>query len=401
MDKSLIQNEAIKALKENKRIILTWATGVGKGYTAVQAIKELNPKSIIIFVTESAHKNNWKEEFIKSNCSLENIKIECYASIKKYKNSTWDLIIFDEAHHLGSDIRLEILRTLTANRVLVLSATINNKEIINTLTSTFGIFKTFNIDLQSAINNDYLPDPKLYLMALTLDNKIRSHFVTEEWGNKAKRKTIICDYTDRWNYIKYKKTIYPNVLLKIRCTEQEVYNYYTEKFNYYQKQYMLTRNERIKQIWLHYGSLRKRALGQFKTPFVKSLLKKLEDKRLICFCSSIEQATLLGGNNCIHSKNTKKENQILIDNFNNEISNKIFVIGMLQEGQNLNNIETGIIVQLDGIERAFIQKFGRVLRAEDPVQYIFYFKYTKDEDYLKNVTENIDSKYLITYNIKR
>ena len=63
---------------------------------------------------------------------------------------------------------------------------------------------------------------------------------------------------------------------------------------------------------------------------------------------------------------------LIIKNINN-----IFAVGMLQEGQNLVNIEAGIIIQLDGKERSFIQKFGRSLRAEDPVQYIFYYKNTK------------------------
>ena len=67
---------------------------------------------------------------------------------------------------------------------------------------------------------------------------------------------------------------------------------------------------------------------------------------------------------------------------------------MLQEGQNLTDIEAGIIVQLDGQERAFVQKFGRSLRATDPVQFIFYYKDTKDTKYLENVLKGIDEKYI-------
>ena len=67
---------------------------------------------------------------------------------------------------------------------------------------------------------------------------------------------------------------------------------------------------------------------------------------------------------------------------------------MLQEGQNLTDIEAGIIVQLDGQERAFVQKFGRSLRADDPVQFIFYYKDTRDMDYLDNVLEGINNEYI-------
>ena len=69
---------------------------------------------------------------------------------------------------------------------------------------------------------------------------------------------------------------------------------------------------------------------------------------------------------------------------------------MLTEGQNLKNIEVGIIVQLDGKKRPFIQKSGRILRSESPQQYIFYYKGTRDEEYLHNILEGIDSNYVST-----
>ena len=73
---------------------------------------------------------------------------------------------------------------------------------------------------------------------------------------------------------------------------------------------------------------------------------------------------------------------------------------MLQEGQkNLTDIQVGIIVQLDGTERPFIQKFGRSLRAEDPHQYIFYYKNTRDEEYLENILYGIDETFIDTVDI--
>ena len=84
----------------------------------------------------------------------------------------------------------------------------------------------------------------------------------------------------------------------------------------------------------------------------------------------------------------------VIDSFNTKQIDSLFAVGMLQEGQNLTDIEAGIIVQLDGQERAFVQKFGRSLRADDPVQFIFYYKDTRDMDYLDNVLEGINNEYI-------
>jgi glutathione synthase len=77
--------------------------------------------------------------------------------------------------------------------------------------------------------------------------------------------------------------------------------------------------------------------------------------------------------------------------------NSLFVVGMLQEGQNLNDIEKGIIIQLDGKLRSFIQKSGRVLRAEHPEIFIIYVKGTQDETYLKNALEGLNPDYITYY----
>ena len=84
----------------------------------------------------------------------------------------------------------------------------------------------------------------------------------------------------------------------------------------------------------------------------------------------------------------------IIDDFNTKKIDNLFAVGMLQEGQNLTDIEAGVIVQLDGQERAFVQKFGRSLRATDPIQFIFYYKDTRDTEYLENVLEGINEEYI-------
>jgi superfamily II DNA or RNA helicase len=394
LTKDILQKQALDALVESKRVILQWATGVGKGYTSVRAIERLAPKRTLIVVAESAHKDNWRKEFEKAGLEelIKFITIECYASLKNYKDTSWDLIIFDEAHHLGSDIRLDILSSLKSKRVLVLSATLNDYNILDMLHRTFGKFVFSEVTMQMAISNNLLPQPKIFVKPLYLDYTKKDQVIIEEWGRKEKRVIMECDWEDRWSIMKYKKTKYPNVTLRIRCSAYHKYKYLCDQIDYWQKRYFATRSEALKNKWLQLGSVRKAFLGNLKTKEAQTLLNSLSDKKYICFCSSIEQAELLGGSNAIHSKKTNSKE--IIDSFNNGETNKLFAVGMLQEGQNLNGIEVGIIIQLDGNERAFIQKFGRSMRAEDPIQYIFYFKYTRDEEYLNKVLEGIDKEYI-------
>ena len=399
MTREELQIQSLSLIEQSNRVALQWCTGLGKSrmaismanYLADKEFKECGePLNVLLVVAETAQKSNWKMEFDKWGLKIDNIVMECYASLKKYRNSYWDLVIFDEAHHLGSDLRMDVLTELHAQNIILLSATLPD-QVMQAVTEVFGEFVTSKVTLKEAIEWGILPQPKVYLIPLTLDSTYPNCTIIEEWGKKEKRVTYKCKFHERWEYIRNKNK-YPNVTLEITCTQQQKYDYLSDQFEYWRSQFFKTRQEFIKNKWLQVGSKRKRFLGESKTDAVRLLLHKIRDKRFICFCTSIEQAELLGGKNAIHSK---KDNSFdIIEDFNTKKIDNLFAVGMLQEGQNLTDIEAGVIVQLDGQERAFVQKFGRSLRATDPVQFIFYYKDTRDTEYLENVLEGINEEYI-------
>ena len=402
MTKEELQVLPLSLIKQSNKVILQWCTGLGKSKAAINMANYLinkesinkNSFSILLVVAEITHKSNWKVEFDKWGIETNNITVECYASLKKYRNNHYDLIIFDEAHHLGSDLRKDILTELHAKNIILLSATLSD-QLIEILTEIYGEFVISKVTLKEAIEWGVLPKPKVYLIPLTLNSTQYNCTIIEEWGKKEKRVTYKCKFYERWKYLKDKKK-YPNIKLEISCTQQQKYNYLSDKFNYWKRQYFSTQEEYAKTKMLQTGLERKRFLGECKTDYVKLLLYKLRNMRYICFCTNIEQAELLGNKNAIHSE--KKDSLEILNNFNFKKINNLFAVGMLQEGQNLVDIEAGVIVQLDGQERAFIQKFGRSLRATDPIQFIFYYKDTKDTKYLENVLKGIDGEYITEVN---
>ena len=384
-----------EALTKSNNIAIQAGTGIGKSKLALELLYELSTRQlgtlkVLIVVAERAHIGNWHAEMIKWNLSFGSAIIICYASLKKYVDTEWDAIIFDEAHHLGSDLRLDIFSTLKAKNMIFLSATLKD-SLLWELSQYCGHIESVKMGLQEAFNSNILPEPKIRLISLTLDNKNYTETVIQERGYKSKRKCITCNYPDRWKYLKNKRE-YSNLTLTIRCTQQQKYDFLSEQFIYYKNQYMRTRNEAIKNKWLQYGSKRKMYLGLLKTDYVKDVLETVKDKRFICFCTNIEQAEALGGKNAIHSK--MKNPLEIIDKFNNKEIDNLFAVGMLKEGMNLNDIQVGIIVQLDGQEISFIQKFGRTLRAESPIQYIIYYRGTRDEEYLNKALESINKDYI-------
>lgn len=396
MDRNDIQEQALSLIKSNDRVLLNWCTSLGKSRAAIeianylQENKEVGNIRMLVIVAEIAHIDNWKKEFSKWKLDKNIVfYIACYASLKKYEGE-YDFIIFDEAHHLGSELRLNLLEQISAPKILFLTATMPYDTLQN-LRFIYGNIEVSKVSLSDAIEEGILPEPQIYLIPLELDREHYNQTLLIEWGSRNKRIPLECKWEQRWLYMRDKKK-YPNASLTVKCTEFQKYNYYEEQFEFWKRRYMLCRQEYMKNKWLQSGSNRKRFLGDIKTPYVIKLLDKLKDNRFICFCSSIAQAEVLGKANSIHSK---KANPLgTIDDFNAKKISSLFAVGMLQEGQNLVDIDAGIIVQLDGKERAFIQKFGRSMRSENPIQFIFYYKGTRDNEYLDKVLEGIDYNYV-------
>lgn len=398
MTKDDIQN-IVADKAEYPLIILNHCTGLGKSFSSLRVLEKRGFTNVLILVAEVAHKKNWKEEIKKfetlRGIKLPKVTLECYASIKKHQNTTWDMIILDEVHHL-SPLRLLHLETMSATSIVALSATLNN-DTINDLLFYLKIDKQncwmHTVTLNDAIRLEILPAPDIHVIPLNLTDTKETCTIIEEWGTASKRLTYHTTLDDRWKYLK-DKVKYPHIRLVIKCSEQEKYKYINDQIAYWENRYFMTKQTYHRNIWLQKGMERKRFLGERKTKYVKRLIDKLKDTRFICFCSSIEQAEQLGAEKAIHSKLKISERKLILEDFQNKKKSSIFAIGMLTEGQNLTDIEAGIIVQLDNVDRPFVQKTGRVLRSEEPKQYIFYYRDTRDEEYLKKILDGISTEYL-------
>lgn len=382
-----------KVTKNSPNVALMAGTGVGKTKIALDIIRkfDFNGSKTLVLIAERAHKNNWLDEIQKWYPEhIGSIEFFCYASMHKLKNE-YDFIIFDEAHHLNTDIRMGFFMNFSPKLRIFLSATLSYNLLSKLEYCMKSTIIKINYSLQDAIDSGIIQKPEIRLIPLKLDNTTANEEIVETWGKEKLRKKLYCDYNQVFRITsKLFKKANPNAEVHIRCTQLQHYEYLTKKMDYYKKVFEMYRSEIMKNQWLQYGSRRKRFLGELKTKEAKKLVKYVENKRFICFCASIEQANELGGKYAIHSKSDSKA----LENFNNFKSKKLFAVNMLQEGMNLKGIEVGIIVQLDGQKLRFIQRTGRVLRSDFPVQYILYFQNTRDEEYLNNALEGINEEYV-------
>lgn len=394
------QNQARElVLKETLQLqgsnwLFELATGVGKSKLALDKIRQCheviadNPKScrLLIVVPRNIHKKNWEKE-IKKWWADNNLIIEftTYVSFPKYKG-TWDYIIFDECHHLSERCR-EALCDFHIGHSVLLSATVK-ACLKDELREVFDDLQCLKVDIREAINSKILPDPRVFLFPLSL----KDDFPTESiWKNpKAKGRLISCSWKERWSYIKQKACP-----VRIFCTEKQYLEDLNGSIEWWKKRYMQTRNEGVRAKWLRLCNDRLGYLAEKKNPVVRGILSQLKDKRVLTFCSSIEQTEALG-RHCINSKN--KESEVTYNEFNSGLINHITACNMLNEGMNLVDCQIGIYANLNSSETIINQRAGRLLRHKNPCIIIPYYKGTREEQLVAKMLENYNPELVTILN---
>lgn len=429
-----LQRDAVTTLLRDRRVMVNWGTGVGKSRVAIEAadiLLKAGALRILLLVDQTLHKNNWLNEFVEAKGDpagryiYESLTVECYASLPFLAGTQWDAIFADEAHHLRGENRCAILSTMKCDYFLGLTATVSCRGdgdlLIRTVTDSFGKMTTLEYDIQNAIDDHILGRPRITVHVLPLDGITDHQTVVEEWGEQTRRASLECSYADRFSFTRDK---IPAATLSIDCTAGEAYEYWSAKYDYLTKKWKDARdavnlspgqkdtretawvNNRRQQAALR----RKNVIGTAKTRFARWLLRQMKDRKYVCFCNDVDQACTLGGEHAIfsgrendleriernsgQSAETFRKREEVVEAFNAGDIRSIFAVDMLVEGQNLRGIEAGVVVQLAGKDRKFIQELGRAMRARNPEQHIIVIDGTRDVDYLSSALSSLDPSFV-------
>ena len=364
MTRDELQSAAAGRLLLHKKLIAQWCTGAGKSGIVMKFLEEFPVAKTLILVPEQNNIQNWLDEFDKFEVPRDNVTIMCYASFHKMERTHWDLLVYDEVPHIDTEKRLAICKSVTGDYILALAAVISQDER-DSLESAYGPFKSSIVTLSMAMNWGILPSPTVNIIHMELDNTEKKFYV--------------------------KGTL---------CTEREYYDHVQAKVEKAAADYERTPNKFTRNRMLLAGSERKRLLGKLKDEAIGLICRELESKRkrFLCFCSSIKQAELLGG---VHAFTSKTPASLkLLDRFNNGEINSLFVVGKLIEGQNLKDIECGVLGQLGGTQRITVQSVGRIMRSDNPVIYVPTFDGTKDESFMYTLTSSIPDRCIKHYKFK-
>ena len=365
---------------EGDNWLLELATGTGKSRLALEKVKSLGGKTLLLVVNRNVHKQNWADEIKKwwSNCDME-ITMTTYVSLPKYTGK-YDCAIFDECHHLSERCR-EALCSFDIKHSVLLSATVSAK-LKDELVEIFDDLVSYKKDLRDVIEDNILPDPKVYLIPL----KLRTDLPTESiWKNqKAKGRVIETSWAMRWSYMKQKTNP-----VRIYCTQKQYITDLDNQIDYWKNRYFRTRSSIAKNKWLRLCSDRLKWLSDKKTPYVQLFLLHFKSCRTLIFCNNIEQTEMLG-EYCINSKNKDSVNNLKL--FNEHKIDHITACNMLNEGMNLVDCQVGIYANLNSSDTIIKQRMGRLLRHKNPVLVVPYFKGTREEELVNNMLENYNPK---------
>lgn len=270
----------------------------------------------------------------------------------------------------------------------MLSATVT-RDMKWELSQLFPDFQCYTVKMKEAIDNEILPDPKVFLIPLELDNTHAGYTMIEH----PKATTIkTCLYKDRWSYLRNK-----SLQVHIKCTEYQYVKELDNKIEFWKRQYMRTRNEGVKAKWLFLAGQRLKFLSQIKNPIILSLLDQLKSERVLTFCSSIEQTEVLG-ENCINSKN--KESSFVLERFNSKKLHHITACNMLNEGMNLVDCRIGLYANLNSSDIIIKQRLGRILRHKNPIIIIPYFIDTREQELVEKMLEDYNPDLVVKTNLK-
>lgn len=388
MNREDIRDQVLSATSHS--ILCELPTGVGKSKIALdymdsklRCLMDVHENlRILIVVPRLILIANWESEFIKWGRAnyLPYVEFVTYVSFPK-KVGIYDMIIFDEAHHFSERCR-DAFEDFLSSYTLLLSATVG-RNMRYELRGLFADLQEFHITARTAIQEEILPDPRVYLIPLQLDNKRANCTIVK---NKSQKVELRIPYSQRFAYSKIK-----NRRIVIECTQQQYYDDISSKIAWYKRKMFM---EVFKNKFLQESGIRLKWLSEQKTGFVKILLENyLQDQRTLTFCNGISQTEELG-KYCVNSKN--KDSEENLEKFNAGRIKHITACNMLDEGVNLTNCRVGVYATLNSSDRMITQKLGRLLRHPDPILIIPYYKNTRDEEIVNKMLEDYNPELVTT-----
>lgn len=332
-------------VKAQCRGTLVWATGVGKTLTGIKAIKlyltKNKDKNIVVIVPTENLKIQWLQSLSKNGLYHE-VKVEIINSAIK-RNDLINLAVLDECHRYASDEFYQLFDKRSPERILGLSATFDRLDNKQELLLKYCPPVDY-ISVQEAIENKWLSPYKEYKVLLEVDD-------LDEY------KKHNADFINAFSFFEF------NFELAMACVTNIRYRRaYAKKMKIHH-----TEVDGITFTWLRALKARKSFVMEHpkKIEITRKILYARQNKKSLTFSPTIKMAEKIGIGSVIHSKNTKKKNSILLDDFKKVNVGNANTAKSLDEGTDIPGLNLAVILSNSSSKTQKTQRLGRIIRYEE------------------------------------
>lgn len=354
-----IQQEALQAVALRHRAGLSVSMGVGKTLIGLRHMKqhldEHPGAEFLVVAPKVSIFQSWKDDAVKFGLDelLEVITFTTYRSLTKQKQS-YAVAYLDECHSLLYSHQFW-LQTFWG-KILGLTGTpprhANSEkgEMVNMFCPMVYTYIT-----DDAVDDGILNNYKIIIHTMELSRK-KDVLISTKSGKS-------------W-----------------MTSEREQYDYWDRKIA----------DGGSFQEMQHARIMRMRVLMDFKTKerYAKNLLENIHNKCLI-FANTQEQADRLC-NHSFHSSNPLSAENLTA--FKNGLIDKLSCVQQLNEGVNIPNLRSGLIMHAYSNERKTNQRIGRFLRLnpnETATVHLLMYAGTVDEHWVMQALGELDSAKII------
>lgn len=294
---------------------LNLAMRAGKTRISIEVLKQLFKKepNILIAYPDNKLKQTWIDECALWEYENPNITFTNFSSLKKYTDKPFEIFICDEFHSL-SENEAELASNIYADKHLFLSGTIS-PETKDKWPEFKEIYKyTTNEGIESGILADY----QITVHLVELDNKIKT-------ANKKGK----------------------------MLTEKQRYDNYT---------YVIKKNQNYGLPIMHLALARNRlslsSIG--KVEYLKGLLGKLKDNRVLVFTGLADVADKIG----IPSYHSKSANNLNFLAFQSGHINHLALAAMGKVGVTYPNLDSVILLNFTYNAEESSQILNRAIKLD-------------------------------------
>lgn len=362
-ERSKRQQECVrKWIEAGCRAAIEASTGFGKTRVGILAIKKFlskNPnRSVLVIVPTEVLKEQWSKLLDSEGLSF-NCEVSIINSALKH-NKVVDFLIIDEIHRIPANSFINIFKVIKYGMILGLTATFERldgrEKLLNSVAPIVD-----SIKLSEAVSKGWVSKSRIYKVILQVDDIN----VYKEYNKQFLNYFSYFDFD--WNIAMGCVT---NVLNRTKFVREKL------RLNKSgpippkdELLYKTTLKECTAIAYSWNRALQARKQFIFKHPkkleIAEKILAARPNAKAITFNATISECEKFKSGYIVHSGKKKKENQMTLEEFNKLKVGVIHSSKSLNEGVDVKGLNLAIILHNTSSSTERIQKYGRVIRAEE------------------------------------